>query len=41
VDAVFLMGDSVSTALIRQLLHTPGIKLFNFTQADAYVRRIT
>lgn len=41
VDAVFLMGDSVSTALIRQLLHTPGIKLFDFTQADAYTRRIT
>jgi TRAP transporter TAXI family solute receptor len=40
VDAVFLMGDSVSTALIRQLLHTPGIKLFDFTQADAYTRRI-
>ncbi|MGA2469054.1 MAG: TAXI family TRAP transporter solute-binding subunit, partial [Thermodesulfobacteriota bacterium] len=32
VDAVFLMGDSVSTTLIRQLLHTPGIKLFDFTQ---------
>jgi len=41
VDAVFLMGDSVSTALIRQLLHTPRIKLFDFTQADAYTRRIT
>ena len=41
VDAVFLMGDSVSTTLIRQLLHTPRIKLFNFTQADAYTRRIT
>jgi hypothetical protein len=41
VDAVFLMGDSVSTTLIRQLLHTPGIKLFDFTQADAYTRRIT
>jgi len=40
VDAVFLMGDSVSTALIRQLLHTPDIKLFDFTQADAYTRRI-
>jgi TRAP-type uncharacterized transport system substrate-binding protein len=40
VDAVFLMGDSVSTALIRQLRHTPGIKLFDFTQADAYTRRI-
>jgi len=41
VDAVFLMGDSVSTKLIRQLMHTPGIKLFDFTQADAYTRRIT
>ena len=41
VDAVFLMGDSVSTDLIRRLLHTPNIKLFNFTQAEAYVRRIT
>ncbi len=41
VDAVFLMGDSVSTELIRQLLHTPGIMLFDFIQADAYVRRIT
>jgi len=40
VDAAFLMGDSVSTDLIRQLLHTPGISLFDFTQADAYVRRI-
>jgi hypothetical protein len=35
------MGDSVSTTLIRQLLHTPGIKLFDFTQADSYTRRIT
>ena len=40
VDAVFLMGDSVSTALIRQLLHTPNIWLFSFIQADAYTRRI-
>jgi TRAP transporter TAXI family solute receptor len=40
VDAVFLMGDSVSTALIRQLLHAPGINLLNFAQADAYVRRM-
>ena len=40
VDAVFLMGDSVSTTLIRRLLHTPGIKLFDFTQADAYTRHI-
>jgi TRAP-type uncharacterized transport system substrate-binding protein len=39
MDAVFLMGDSVSTALIRQLLRTPSIKLFDFTQAEAYTRR--
>ena len=41
VDAVFLMGDSVSTALIRRLLNTPFIRLFSFAQADAYARRIT
>jgi TRAP-type uncharacterized transport system substrate-binding protein len=41
VDAVFLMGDSVSIALIRQLLNTPSIRLFSFVQADAYTRRIT
>jgi hypothetical protein len=41
VEVVFLMGDSVSTTLIRQLLHTPGINLFDFEQADAYTRRIT
>ena len=41
VDAAFLMGDSVSTALIRQLLHTPFVRLFSFVQADAYTRRIT
>ncbi len=40
VDAVFLMGDSVSIALIRQLLRTPNINLFDFSQADAYTRRI-
>jgi hypothetical protein len=40
VDAVFLMGESVSIDLIRQLLHAEGIRLFDFTQADAYARRI-
>ena len=40
VDAVFLMGDSVSTALIRQLLNTPFVRLFSFVQADAYTRRV-
>ena len=40
VDAIFLMGDSVSTDLIRQILHSDGIRLFDFTQADAFARRI-
>jgi len=40
IDAVFLMGDSASTDSMRRLLRTPQIKLFNFTQADGYSRRI-
>ena len=40
IDALFVMGDSASTDLMRQLMHTPGIHLLNFTQADAYARRI-
>jgi TRAP-type uncharacterized transport system substrate-binding protein len=39
VDAIFLTGDSASTAIIREMLHAGGIRLFDFTQADAYVRR--
>lgn len=38
IDAAFLTGDSASPATIRELLHTRGIRLFNFTQAEAYVR---
>ncbi len=38
IDAAFLTGDSASPATIRELLHTPEIRLFNFTRADAYVR---
>jgi hypothetical protein len=40
LDAIFLMGDSVQTSLIRELLHAPEINVFDFVQADAYVRRI-
>lgn len=40
VDAVFLMGDSASLQVMRKLLHTPGIRLMSFSQADAYTRRI-
>jgi TRAP transporter TAXI family solute receptor len=39
VDAAFLMGDSASGANMMQLVHAPGVRLFDFVQADAYVRR--
>ncbi|WP_051229445.1 TAXI family TRAP transporter solute-binding subunit [Paludibacterium yongneupense] len=41
IDAIFVMGDSTSTDLMRQLLHTPDIHLFSFAQADGYVRRVS
>ncbi len=40
VDVVFLMGESAPPQVIRSLLRTPGIRLYNFVQADAYVRRM-
>jgi TRAP-type uncharacterized transport system substrate-binding protein len=40
VDAVFLMGDSASPQIMKRLLLTPDIRLFNFSQADGYTRRI-
>ncbi|MEJ1958732.1 MAG: TAXI family TRAP transporter solute-binding subunit [Nitrosomonadales bacterium] len=41
VDAIFLMGDSTSSDIMRELLHAQDIHLFNFTQADGYARRIS
>ncbi len=38
LDAVFLMGDSASIQTLRNLVHTPDVQLFDFRQADAYVR---
>ena len=38
-DAVFLQGDSAPFASVRDLLHTPGVRMFDFPQSDAYVRR--
>ncbi|MDE2450382.1 MAG: ABC transporter substrate-binding protein [Gammaproteobacteria bacterium] len=38
VDAVFLSGDSASTATIRTMLHARGVRMFDFVQADAYTR---
>ena len=40
VDAVFLMGDAASPQIMRKLMQTPGIRLFDFMQADGYTRRI-
>ncbi len=39
VDAIFLTGDSAAPETIREMLHAPGIRLFDFPQADAYARR--
>jgi len=39
VDAVFLMGEAASPAVMRDLLHAPDVHLFNFIQAEAYTRR--
>jgi TRAP-type uncharacterized transport system substrate-binding protein len=39
-DAAFMMSDSASSKIMHDLLRKPGIKLFDFTQADAYTRRI-
>lgn len=39
IDAVFLTGDSATPPLMRKLLQTPGIRVFNFVQAEAYTRR--
>jgi len=39
IDAAFLTADSASFATMRGLLHTRGVRLFDFTQAEAYVRR--
>jgi TRAP-type uncharacterized transport system substrate-binding protein len=40
IDAVFVMGDSTASDVLRKLLRTPDVHLFDVTQADAYVRRI-
>ena len=39
LDAVFLMGDSASQQTLRSLVRGSGVQLFNFSQADAYIRR--
>jgi len=39
IDAAFLAGDSAQPPVMGKLLRTPGIRFFDFTQADAYARR--
>jgi TRAP-type uncharacterized transport system substrate-binding protein len=39
LDAVFLMGDSAPVQTLRRLMRAPNVQLFEFVQADAYVRR--
>ena len=41
IDAVFLMGEDASPAVMRQLLRDPGIHLFSFKQETAYTRRFS
>jgi TRAP-type uncharacterized transport system substrate-binding protein len=40
IEGAFMMGDSASSKTMRDLLKQPGITAFNFSQADAYTRRI-
>lgn len=39
VTAIFLSGDSATPENFRVLLRAPGIHMFDFAQADAYLRR--
>jgi len=39
IDAFFAMSDSTPTTLIRELLRTPGLHLFDFEQSESYSRR--
>jgi hypothetical protein len=40
IDAIFLMGDSTDAKVTRKLMNNKKINLYNFVQADGYVRRI-
>jgi TRAP-type uncharacterized transport system substrate-binding protein len=39
IDAAFLTGDSAQPPTMGKLFRTPGMRFFDFTQADAYARR--
>lgn len=40
LDAIFMMGDSAPMQTLRTFIRSPEIHAFNFTQADAYIRRL-
>jgi len=40
IDAVFLMSDSTDSNVMRKLMRDKNVRMFNFVQADGYVRRI-
>lgn len=39
IDAAFLMGDSVTTEIMKKLREDPDIEIANFSQADGYLRK--
>jgi hypothetical protein len=39
IDAAFLTGDSAQPPTMGKLFRTPGMRFFDFSQADAYARR--
>jgi TRAP-type uncharacterized transport system substrate-binding protein len=41
IDAVFMMSDSASVETMRELILSPNVWLYDFTQADAYTRRFS
>ena len=41
VDAVFLMGEDASPAIMRKLMLAPEVNLLNFAQAEAYTRKFS
>ncbi len=38
IDAAFIMSDSSAPEHVRKLLHSSGMRIFDFEQADGYIR---
>ena len=41
IDAAFIMSESASVEILKSLVRADGIKLYDFTQANAYVRKLS